>query len=343
MRRILVRWWKLGRLPAVVYGNAQTAHLLIDRLLRLRHVGYVPAVILDDDPSSGDSYNGVPVFHDIEMGPEFIKKFKIRMAIIALPEMSGTNLTHLLNHSVSAFRYTVLVPDFFGGANIWMSVRDFDGILGFVTSHKLKMAWNLAVKRLMDVTLTAIGGLIILLPLLVIAALIKLTSRGPVLYGHMRVGQNGKPFKVWKFRSMVADSKERLEELLESDPAIRTEWEANHKLKDDPRVTKIGKILRKLSLDELPQLINVLKGEMSLVGPRPIVEAEIEKYGENFGRIFSVKPGITGMWQVSGRSDTDYAERIAYDTYYMQSWSIWLDLWILYKTIGVVVRGKGAY
>jgi lipopolysaccharide/colanic/teichoic acid biosynthesis glycosyltransferase len=142
---------------------------------------------------------------------------------------------------------------------------------------------------------------------------------------------------------MVVDSAERLEKLLESDPEIKKEWEANHKLRNDPRVTKIGKWLRRTSFDEFPQLINILKGEMSLVGPRPIVDAEIEKYGEDYSRVFSVPPGLTGLWQVSGRSDTDYHERVSYDSYYLQSWSVWLDLWVLFKTFGVVIQGKGAY
>ncbi|MDR0706981.1 MAG: exopolysaccharide biosynthesis polyprenyl glycosylphosphotransferase, partial [Treponema sp.] len=299
--------------------------------------------ILDNDKRGNDMYAGVPVIHDISVGRAIVKKFKIRMAIVAMPLPDNKETAYALNKSLSAFRYTVIVPDFFNIANIWMKVRDFDGILGFVTSHKLKMFWNLGVKRIIDVALTLIGGAVILPFLLVIAALIKISSPGHVLYGHTRVGQNGKPFTAWKFRSMKADAKERLQKLLDSDPAIREEWEMNHKLKDDPRVTAIGKMLRKFSLDEFPQLINVLKGEMSLVGPRPIVEAEAAKYGEDFERIFSVKPGMTGLWQVSGRSDTDYAERVAYDTYYMRSWSIWLDVWILYKTIGVVLRGKGAY
>lgn len=334
---------KLGGLPAVIYGNGRTAQLVIDRLLRRKYAGYAPALILDDDKAGSDMYAGVPVIHDIGIGRTIAEKFKIKMAIIAMPLTNAEEIAHLLNKSISGFRYTVIVPDFFNIANIWMKVRDFDGILGFVASHKLKMFWNLGVKRIIDVALTLIGGVIILPFLLVISFLIKITSPGPVLYGHTRVGQNGKFFTAWKFRSMVVDAKERLQKLLNSDPALQEEWEMNHKLKDDPRVTKIGKILRKFSLDEFPQLINVLKGEMSLVGPRPIVEAETAKYGEDFERIFSVKPGMTGLWQVSGRSDTDYAERVAYDGYYMQSWSIWLDVWILYKTIGVVLRGKGAY
>ena len=142
---------------------------------------------------------------------------------------------------------------------------------------------------------------------------------------------------------MVTEADKKLKDLLESDPKLKAEWEAGYKLKDDPRITGIGKFLRRTSLDEFPQLINILKGDMSLVGPRPVVEAEAEKYGEDFQRIFSVKPGLTGLWQVSGRSDTDYTERISYDTYYLQSWSIWLDLWVLYKTPWAVVQGRGAY
>jgi Undecaprenyl-phosphate galactose phosphotransferase WbaP len=224
-----------------------------------------------------------------------------------------------------------------------MSVRDFDGVLGFVTSHKLRMFWNLGIKRFIDLVIVIIGGIILLPLLLLIALLVKISSPGPVLYGHKRLGKDGLHFTAYKFRSMVSDSGERLKALLESDKAIREEWELNHKLRNDPRVTGIGKILRRTSFDEFPQLINILRGEMSLVGPRPIVDEEVEKYGEDFNRIFSVKPGLTGLWQVSGRSDTDYAERVSYDTYYLQSWSVWLDIWVLFKTVGVVLKGKGAY
>jgi lipopolysaccharide/colanic/teichoic acid biosynthesis glycosyltransferase len=142
---------------------------------------------------------------------------------------------------------------------------------------------------------------------------------------------------------MVADSQEQLEKLLESDAEIVKEWKTYHKLANDPRITRIGRILRRTSIDEFPQLINILKGEMTLVGPRPIVDAEVEKYGEDYGRIFSIKPGLTGLWQVSGRSNTNYEERIVYDTYYLQSWSIWMDLWVIFKTFGAVVQGRGAY
>jgi Undecaprenyl-phosphate galactose phosphotransferase WbaP len=336
---------RLGNIPAVVFGSGPTGRLVIDRLLEGRQVGYAPVLILDDapEPEFGDWYRGVPVIRDTSLGPEIVSRFRIRMAFIAMPNLSSEDITQLLNYSVSAFRYSVLIPNTNNFTNIWMSVRDFDGVLGFVTSHKLKMFWNLAIKRIMDLFIVIIGGVIILPFLLFIALLVKLSSPGPVLYGHRRLGMGRRHFDAYKFRSMVNNSQEVLQKLLDRSPELREEWEANHKLKNDPRITGIGRFLRRTSFDEFPQLINILKGEMSLVGPRPVVDTEMVKYGKSFDYIFSVRPGLTGLWQVSGRSDTDYAERVAFDTYYLQSWSVWLDLWVLLKTIGVVLRGKGAY
>ncbi|MDR2078336.1 MAG: undecaprenyl-phosphate galactose phosphotransferase WbaP [Treponema sp.] len=336
---------RLGSIPAVIFGSGHAGRLVIDRLLEGKQAGYVPVLILDDapEPELKDWYRGVPVIRDTSIGPEIVSRFKIRMAFVAMPNLSKDDITQLLNYSVSAFRYSVLIPNIYNFTNIWMSVRDFDGVLGFVTSHKLKMFWNLGIKRLMDLSIVVIGGIIILPFLLLIAFLVKLSSPGPVLYGHRRLGKNRRHFNAYKFRSMVNNSQEVLRKLLDRSPELREEWEANHKLKNDPRLTGIGKFLRRTSFDEFPQLINILKGEMSLVGPRPVVDEEMAKYGRNFDYIFSVKPGLTGLWQVSGRSDTDYAERVAFDTYYLQSWSVWLDLWVLLKTMGVVLRGKGAY
>jgi Undecaprenyl-phosphate galactose phosphotransferase WbaP len=336
---------RLGKISAVVFGSGPMGRLVIDRLLESRQIGYVPVLILDDapEPESKDWYRGVPIIHDTSIGPEIVNRFKIRMAFIAMPNLSREDITQLLNYSVSAFRYSVLIPNTYNFTNIWMSVRDFDGVLGFVTSHKLKMFWNLAIKRLMDLSIVIIGGAIILPFLLLIALMVKLSSPGPILYGHRRLGMGRRHFDAYKFRSMVDNSQEVLQKLLENSPELRKEWEANHKLKNDPRITGIGKFLRRTSFDEFPQLINILKGEMSLVGPRPVVDTEMVKYGRSFDYIFSVKPGLTGLWQVSGRSDTNYAERVAFDTYYLQSWSVWLDLWVLLKTIGVVLNKQGAY
>ena len=179
--------------------------------------------------------------------------------------------------------------------------------------------------------------------MLILSILVKITSKGPVFYGHKRVGKNGKEIKCWKFRSMYNNSQEMLEKILATDPIRKAEWEKDRKFVDDPRVTNFGKFLRKTSLDELPQLFNILIGQMSFVGPRPVTKSEIEKYGESANFVLSVTPGLSGMWQISGRSDTGYEERINLDTYYIQNWSVWLDIWIIIKTVWVVIRGKGAY
>jgi Undecaprenyl-phosphate galactose phosphotransferase WbaP len=334
---------RLGGIPAVIYGSGSAGKLVADCLLGGVRTGYIPVLILDDEPEGVDEYQGIPVIHDTSIGPEIVGRFNIKMAIVAMSKLNDHELKHLLNNSVSAFRYSAFIPSFFSAANIWMSVRDFGGVLGLVTTNKFKMPWNLHIKRVTDLAIAIIGGILILPFLLIIAMLISIDSPGPVLYRHLRIGMNGKHFYAYKFRSMVADSEERLEKLLKLNVEIEREWKNNHKLARDPRITRIGKFLRKTSIDEFPQLINILKGEMALVGPRPIVDTEVEKYGDDYSRIFSIKPGLTGLWQVSGRSNTNYEERIAYDTFYLQSWSVWMDLWILFKTFGVVLRGKGAY
>jgi len=200
------------------------------------------------------------------------------------------------------------------------------------------------MKRVFDVFFS-IFAIIITLPITIpIAIIIKLTDGGSIIYGHERVGKDGKKFKVLKFRSMYMDADKKLKEILENDPKAKEEWEKTFKLKNDPRITPIGKFLRKTSLDELPQFINVLKGEMSVVGPRPVVEEELKKYYKDKAELYkSVKPGVTGYWQVEGRSDTDYEERIKMDEYYIKNRSFLMDLKIILKTIKVMITGKGAY
>jgi undecaprenyl-phosphate galactose phosphotransferase len=179
--------------------------------------------------------------------------------------------------------------------------------------------------------------------LLLLYIVVFIATKGKPIFTHERIGKEGKEFGVYKFRTMHHNADELLEELLEKDDAIREEWEKEFKLKNDPRITKIGNFLRKTSLDELPQLINVIKGEMSLVGPRPIVQDEVKKYGEYFKYFKAVRPGITGLWQISGRNDVDYDERVQLDTWYVRNWSIEQDLIILMKTIVTVLLKKGSY
>ena len=202
---------------------------------------------------------------------------------------------------------------------------------------------NRIIKRVFDIVVTVCGGILILPCIAVIALLIRLDSPGPVVFAHSRIGQGGKEFSCYKFRSMVSNAQEELNAYLKDNPEAREEWERDFKLKDDPRITKIGRFLRKTSLDELPQLWNVLVGDMSLVGPRPIVKDEIVKYGTYINDFYLVPPGITGVWQVSGRSDTTYDERVQMDSWYVHNWSVWIDIVYLVKTVLAVVRGKGAY
>ncbi len=175
------------------------------------------------------------------------------------------------------------------------------------------------------------------------ALLVKLSSKGPVFFRQSRLGRNSERFVVYKFRTMRVDSANALQEYLESNPEARQEWEKTHKLRRDPRVTTVGRTLRRFSLDELPQLLNILKGDMSCVGPRPIVDSELEQYKESFSRYCAVRPGLTGLWQVSGRSDTSFAFRTQLDCQYVETWSFRQDLAILARTLGVVISAAGAY
>lgn len=197
-------------------------------------------------------------------------------------------------------------------------------------------------KRAFDLTVATLLLLVFLPFMALIAAVIALQG-WPVVFRHQRVGRGGKPFPCMKFRTMVVDSQEALRRHLESDPAAAEEWARTHKLKDDPRVTRIGRILRKTSLDELPQLANVVMGHMSMVGPRPIVHAETVHYGERLGHYHGVRPGITGTWQVSGRSDTCYRQRVSLDTAYVLGRTLRKDVSILFRTVPAVLRSKGSY
>ncbi len=199
------------------------------------------------------------------------------------------------------------------------------------------------IKRLADLLLAALVMPVFLPVLLILAVLVKITSPGPVFFSHRRICKNGAFFSMWKFRTMCVNSSEVLERYLASHPEARAEWNQTHKLQNDPRVTKIGNVMRRWSLDELPQIWNVMTGRMSLVGPRPIVAAEVEKYAECFHCYTRVKPGVTGLWQVSGRSKLSYEARVRLDCDYVTQWSLMRDLKILVLTVKSVVNQEGAY
>jgi exopolysaccharide production protein ExoY len=202
---------------------------------------------------------------------------------------------------------------------------------------------GLTSKRIIDIIL-AVSGIVLLAPLLIICFVATVvTSPGPALFRHKRIGFNGKYFDCLKFRTMVTDAPERLRQLLDSDPVAAAEWEANRKLRYDPRVTAIGHILRRSSLDELPQLFNVLRGDMSIVGPRPVTEEELAKYSDAIDAYLACRPGITGLWQVSGRSTTTYSKRVACDAFYARQWSMALDAKIVIITIPSLLLSESAY
>jgi Undecaprenyl-phosphate galactose phosphotransferase WbaP len=210
-------------------------------------------------------------------------------------------------------------------------------------SFERKLASKNRVARFFDIAVILFAAPYIILAFLLLAISIKLDSPGPVFYRQTRIGRYGRKFQVYKFRTMVQNADQILKNYLDNSPELKAQWLATHKLKQDPRVTRLGTILRKSSLDELPQLWNIIIGDMSLIGPRPIVDEEVEKYGKCFGLYIQVRPGLTGLWQVSGRNDTTYEHRVELDAYYVRNRSLKLDLQILWKTVFVVLRKEGAY
>ena len=269
----------------------------------------------------------------------------IQDVIIAAPGLPQDQLNHLLYRAQTLVPYVSVVPNLVGVPMSNVEVESFFDTRIMLLNIKNNLAFRLnqIIKRIFDVVLTLSGGLFLLPLFLGICVWIKTDSQGPAIYKQRRVGKDGKEFDCYKFRSMVVDSKERLEKLLATDPKAKEEWERDFKLKNDPRITKSGAFLRKTSLDELPQLLNVLKGEMSLVGPRPIVQKEVPRYEQYIKEYYMVLPGITGLWQVSGRSDTTYPERVAMDMWYVHNWSVWLDLVLLWRTVTAVIQSRGAY
>jgi Undecaprenyl-phosphate galactose phosphotransferase WbaP len=298
--------------------------------------------VLDDDASDTEIC-GVPVVRGLESAEQLARAMGISHAIVAMPEAPRAQLLALLESHASTFPHVYVIPDLDGLSSLGIHARDMCRMLTLELRKSLLLPGPRIAKRAMDLAV-AIAVTVAFLPLLaLIVLLIKLESRGPAFYSQERVGRHQQAFRVWKFRSMVSDADRVLRDYLAKHPELAEEWARDHKLRNDPRITRVGRILRKTSLDELPQLWNVLRGHMSLVGPRPIVRDEVSRYEEAFALYTQVLPGLTGMWQVSGRNDTTYAERVALDMYYVRNWSPWLDIYLLARTVSVVLSGSGAY
>ena len=300
---------------------------------------------LDDKPISNKITEKYSLLGKVSDAEKIVKNSSVQNVIITAPGMERSKLQQLITTVQPYVRNLSYVPDLIGTPMMGVEAQVLftEEILMLHMRNNLAMRRNKIYKRIFDLICTIGGGVLILPIIAVIALLVAIDNKGNVIFAHRRIGKDGKEFPCYKFQSMVPNAQEILQDYLAKNPEARKEWEESFKLTNDPRVTKLGAFLRKTSLDELPQLWNVIKGDMSLVGPRPIVKKEIERYGEYFREYAMVLPGITGMWQASGRSDTTYEERVAMDTWYVRNWSVWLDIMYLAKTFTAVIFGKGAY
>ena len=329
--------------PAVILGAGKTGRALAETLALSHRPGLKAVAFLDDDPGTwGRTICGLPVLGPLKDARMLSKEQREAVAIVAMPGVSPERLVEVLEGPAAGFRRLIIIPDLFGASSLWVSAFDMSGILGLEVQQKLLDPNRQAVKRAMELILIALFFPLVVPLVALIALAIKIDSPGPVFFRHGRIGRDGKEISILKFRTMVPNADKVLEKCLAEDVSLLSEWTRNHKLSRDPRITGIGRLLRKTSLDELPQLWNVLRGDLSLVGPRPIVWAEVEKYQDGFELYKKVKPGVTGLWQISGRSSTTYAQRIRLDSYYVRNWSVWFDIYILIKTPMEVFRGRGA-
>lgn len=346
---ILFRWLarhlmfikNIGVAPVVILGAGKTGQVVARVLKKSKHFGLKPIGFFDDRfQRPGEALDDLPVLGSLADYYENQASLSAAIPILCLPLMA-LQLWGKRIYLLKKRAYIASTENFFPstGAGIY----DLHGLTVLGLKNNLNIPSNLRIQKVLNLFIGFLATAVFLLPMAVVALLVRVTSPGPVIYFATRLGQDGKEITIPKFRTMYEDAEDRLHEILENSPESREEWEAHFKLRDDPRVTPVGRFLRKTSLDELPQLFSVLKGDMNLVGPRPIVADEIPKFGESFEFISTVKPGLTGMWQVSGRSGTSYDERVFLETYYIRNWSLWLDLYILLKTTLEVVLCRGAY
>lgn len=343
LAKVMLKSSALWGKPVVVIGDQESGTRIVKVMQTEWQLGFKPVGLFDDRLDQADgALGGGPYLRRLGAATSWANEVGVDTAIFAIQDARPPDLVKLVERASTSFRYVMVMPDLGGITNSAVIARNFAGHFAVEIKQNLLFPWARRTKHALDLLLTIVGGLVICPLLIAIALLIKLDSSGPAFYGHRRLGAGGKHFRCWKFRTMYTNAEQLLDEYLQGNPHLRAEWEQTFKLRDDPRVTRIGRFLRKTSLDELPQLWNVLLGQMSLVGPRPIVDAEIARYGAVYELYQRIRPGISGFWQVSGRSNTSYAERVKLDAYYVHNWSVWLDLVILVRTVGSVILGRGA-
>ena len=338
-------WW--GE-RMIIIGSGVQGQAIYSFYQRGRHRGLRPIGIVDTAETAEANVPTIQKGSIVYLGPisrldRIARQNYASWGIVAPGGCEGLNLSELIRYC-GVFPHFILLPTDMLVPSLWSASRECAGVMGIHVRDHLRSPLSGAVKRIFDISVAALGLVLASPILLVIAILLKRKSPGPIFYGHERIGKSGVKFKAWKIRSMVVNAAKVLEQHLDRDPEMRRQWFEDQKLRDDPRIVPgIGNFIRKTSLDELPQLWNVLTGNMSLVGPRPIVTSEIERYNEMYPLYLRVRPGITGLWQISGRNDTSYSQRVRLDSYYVCNWSIWLDYYILLRTIRTVVLSEGAY
>lgn len=334
-------FWKM---PSVIIGSAENAKEAYLAVNSEKGMGFdVKAFIAPEDTiKNKELVSGVPLLHAGQYELSDLRSVKIFMAFeFEQRELRDQWIRRLSSQDI---RNISVIPTLRGVPLYSTDVSHFFSheVMMLRLNNNLVKTSSRFFKRTFDIVVSS-ALLTLLSPVFIYVAWKVSRDGGSATYGHERVGFQGKKFKCLKFRSMVMNSQEVLDELLKNSAEARAEWDKDFKLKDDPRITKIGAFIRKTSLDELPQLWNVFKGEMSLVGPRPIIDEELLRYKEDADYYLMAKPGMSGLWQVSGRNDVDYTTRVYLDSWYVKNWSLWNDIAILFKTVGVVLNRDGAY
>lgn len=340
-----LRRFGLFKRRVLIIGSGELAQLTLKALNREPHFGYEVVGFIDNHVTDRRSIEGIKIHNGIDKIERYLARSRISDVFIALPELERERIEQIINKIHLKVERILLIPALKSIPLIGMELHHFfhEQILFLEIKSNLIRPHNIFFKRAFDIFACIILLIVFLIPMIIISIIITLTSWCNPIFTQCRVGRNGKLFKMYKFRTMHKDAEKILKEMLDKDEKLRSEWETYWKLKRDPRVTKIGSFLRKTSLDELPQLFNILKGEMSLVGPRPYLPEEAKDIQSEMATIWNVLPGITGLWQTSGRSNTSNHYRIAIDLWYVRNWSFWLDIVILFRTVQVVIKGEGAY
>jgi Undecaprenyl-phosphate galactose phosphotransferase WbaP len=330
--------------PVLVLGAHDVGARVLEDLRREWQLGFRPIAVFDNRMAPIQrTLNGVPYGGTLADAIALGREHRIDTMIFAMPHTRREQLAKFVDLAKLNFSHVVVIPNLAGITNSAVVARNFAGTFGVEIKYNLLDPWSQRLKRVLDLAATVVGGIFVLPLIAALALVVRLESSGPIFYKDKRLGRDGQLFSCVKFRTMVPDAESLLHELLAENEEAREEYIKYHKLRHDPRVTRVGRFLRKTSLDELPQLWNVLRGEMSLVGPRPYLPRESADIGVTQDEILRVTPGITGPWQVSGRNRSAFEERVEMDVSYVSDWSVWLDLVLLVRTSVCVLFSRGAY